>query len=65
VLITAAAQGIGRASVLAFARAGATVPAGTVGEMTDDQLDAAFTLNVRAMDYTTGQVHIIDGGWTG
>jgi len=104
ILATASGQGIGRASALAFARAGATVyatdidtdalrelstqpgiathrldvcdkaaiqalvqqigrvdvlfncagivPSGTVLDMQDDELDAAFTLNVRAMAWT-------------
>jgi 2-keto-3-deoxy-L-fuconate dehydrogenase len=84
VLITAAAQGIGRAAALAFAKAGArvvatdvnfeklreldmpniltraldvlVVHAGSVLEMSDDDLDFALDLNVKAQVRTIRQV---------
>lgn len=55
-LVTAAAQGIGRASAVALAQAGARVfncagwvHNGTVLECTDEELDFAYDLNVKGM----------------
>lgn len=80
VLITAAAQGIGRASAEAFAAAGAQVIATDVNEskLADvagreridihrlDVLDsgADLVLYLATATYTTGQILVIDGGWT-
>lgn len=54
-LISAAAQGIGRASAKAFAAAGAKVFA------TD--INGKKLANLAGARYTTGHVHVIDGGW--
>jgi len=50
VLMTAAAQGIGRASALAFARAGATVHATDVNEAALKQLDGKNNIVTRRLD---------------
>ena len=50
VLLTAAAQGIGRASALAFARAGATVHATDINESVLRQLDGTPGIVTRRLD---------------
>lgn len=50
VLVTAAAQGIGRASALAFARAGATVHATDVNERLLAELDGQQGIRTRRLD---------------
>ncbi|MBN9271631.1 MAG: SDR family NAD(P)-dependent oxidoreductase, partial [Mesorhizobium sp.] len=50
VLLTAAAQGIGRASALAFAKAGATVHATDINESVLRQLDGTPGIVTRRLD---------------
>ncbi len=50
VLLTAAAQGIGRASALAFARAGATVHATDINEQVLSELDGTPGIITRRLD---------------
>lgn len=53
-LVTAAAQGIGRAAAPAFAAEGASVPA----------VDIAVYLASDEALFTTGAIQVIDGGFT-
>ena len=50
VLITAAAQGIGRASVLAFAKAGATVYATDINEKVLAEIEGGTNVHTRKLD---------------
>jgi NAD(P)-dependent dehydrogenase (short-subunit alcohol dehydrogenase family) len=60
VVITAAAQGIGRATEAARTAFIARQPIGRIGT---PQEIADLAVYLAGATYTTGQVHIIDGGW--